>query len=61
MRLITAGVSIAELGVCGTGTGWRGRVQVCRVSETQAHATGLDVQLVAMDWEQRHANRFLKG
>ena len=30
-------------------------------SETQAHATGLDVQLAALGWEQRQADRFLKG
>lgn len=34
---------------------------MCCASETQAHAIGLEVQLVAMGWEQRHADRFLKG
>lgn len=61
MRPITAGVSTVELGVCGSGTGWQGRVRVCCASETQAHAIGLEVQLVAMGWEQRHADRCLKG
>lgn len=30
-------------------------------SETQAHAIGLDIQFVAMGWEQQHADRLLKG
>lgn len=61
MRLITAGVSTVELGVCGSGTGWQGRVRVCCASETQAHTIGLEVQLVTIGWAQRHTDRFLKG
>lgn len=61
MRLITAGVSTVEPGVCGSGTGWQGRVRACCASETQAHTIGSEVQLVAMGWAQRPADRFLKG
>lgn len=61
MRLITAGVSTVELGICGSGTAGQGRVRVCCASETQAHTVGLEVQLVDMGWAQRPADRFLNG